>query len=85
MVKMPPVISNAHNHIIDNEVDIPNDVIGLFRWRIIRTIWLKLPQYKLIDKQFVQPIKFGEVVEDRFAICCEDDCIADHVNDVFAV
>ena len=85
MIKMSPVVSDAHDHIIYNEVYIPNDVVSLFCWRIVRAVRLQFSQHKLVDKQFVQPIEFGEVVEDGFAVGCEDDCIADHVDDVLSI
>jgi hypothetical protein len=82
---VPPVVADSHDHIVDDEVDVSDDVVGLLIGEVVLAIGLQLLQNELVEQQLVQPIKLGEVVEDGLAVCCENDGVSDQVDDVLAV
>lgn len=84
-IEMSPIIADAHDHIIDHKVYIPDDVIGLFCGKVVGTIRFQFLQHKLIQEKLIEPIEFGEVIEYGFAVSCQDDRISDHIDDVLAV
>ena len=82
---MTPVASNTHDHVVNDIVDVADDVVGLLTRDVIGVVGLELFEHELIEEEFVEPVEFGKVLKDRFAVCCEDHCVSYHVYDVFSV
>ena len=61
---MSPIVPDAHDHVVNHKVDVPDDVVSLLSGEVVRAIRLKFPQNELIEQQLVESVKFCQVIQD---------------------
>ena len=86
LVQVQPIFPHVDHCVIDYEVDIPDNIAAqICNDCLLGLTGLQLLEHELSQQQFVQFIEFMRSALDLFAIESDDDGVADHVDDVFAV